>query len=119
MLIFAKNDDFLGQEMENDPLYQLEAHVTRDITRTLFGSIDFLWRQGFDTELDGIGVGDELEFKTLGFTVDYTINDNVSVRFSYHSNLIDDDELDADMLRMQLNYGWNALVENVKQLEHH
>jgi hypothetical protein len=105
--------------MENDPLFQLEAHVTHDITRTLFGSIDFMWRKGFDTELDGDDVGDELELKTLGFTVDYMINDNASVRFSYHSNFIDDDELDADMMRFQFNYGWNPLVENVKQLEHH
>jgi len=119
VLVFAENDDFLGQEMENDPLFQLEAHVTHDITRTLFGSIDFMWRKGFDTELDGDDVGDELELKTLGFTVDYMINDNASVRFSYHSNFIDDDELDADMMRFQFNYGWNPLVENVKQLEHH
>ena len=98
---------------------QLEAHVTHDITRTLFGSIDFMWRKGFDTELDGNDAGDELDLKTLGFTVDYTINDNATVRFSYHSNFIDDDELDADMMRFQFNYGWNALVENVKQLEHH
>jgi hypothetical protein len=119
VLVFAKNDDFLGQEMENDPMYQLEGHVTHDITRTLFGSIDFMWRKGFDTELDGNDVGDELELKTLGFTVDYTINDNSTIRFSYHSNFIDDDELDADMMRLQFNYGWNPLVENVKQLEHH
>ena len=119
VMVFAKNDDFLGQKMENDPHFQLEAHVTRDITRTLFGSIDFMWRKGFDTELDGDSVGDELEIMTLGFTFDFMINDNASVRVSYHSNFIDDDELDADMVRFQLNYGWNALVENVKQLQHH
>jgi hypothetical protein len=119
VFVFAKNDDFLGQEMENDPLFQLESHLTHDITRTLFGSIDFMWRQGFDTELDGNDVGDELDIKTLGFTIDYIINDNATVRFSYHSNFIDDDELDADMVRFQFNYGWNALMENVKQLEHH
>jgi hypothetical protein len=119
VMIFDKNDDYLGQELENDPLFQLEAHLTRDITRTLFGSIDFMWRQGFDTELDGDGVGDELDVKTLGFTFDYLLNDNAGIRFSYHSNFIDDDELDADMFRIQFNYGWNALTENVKQLQHH
>jgi hypothetical protein len=119
VMFFDENDDYLGQKMENDPLFQLEAHLTRDITRTLFGSIDFMWRKGFDTELDGIGAGDELDFKSLGFTFGFIINDNASIRFSYHSNFIDDDELDADMLRIQFNYGWNALVENVKQLQHH
>jgi hypothetical protein len=119
VMIFDKNDDYLDQKMENDPLFQLEAHLTRDITRTLFGSIDFMWRKGFDAELNGVDMGDELDFKSLGFTFDYILNDNSSIRFSYHSNFIDDDELDADMLRIQFNYGWNALVENTKVLEHH
>jgi hypothetical protein len=47
------------------------------------------------------------------------INDNAGIRFSYHSNFIDDDELDADMARIMFNYGWHALVENVKELERH
>jgi hypothetical protein len=119
LFIFGKNDDYLGQEMENDPIFQLEAHLTRDITRTLFGSIDFIHRQGFAMEIDGASAADDLELSTLGFTFDYMINDNAGIRFSYHSNFIDDDELDSDMLRIQFNYGWNALVENVKQLEHH
>jgi hypothetical protein len=119
VMIFGENDDYLGQKLKNDPLLQLEAHLTRDFTRTLFGSIDFMWRKGFDTELDGVSAGDELDFKTLGFTFDFFINDNASIRFSYHSNFIDDDALDADMLRIQFNYGWNALVENTKQLGRH
>jgi hypothetical protein len=119
VMIFGENDDYLGQKLENDPLLQLEAHLTRDFTRTLFGSIDFMWRKGFDTELDGVSAGDELDFKTLGFTFDFFINDNASIRFSYHSNFIDDDALDADMLRIQFIYGWNALVENNKQVGRH
>jgi len=119
VFVFAKNDDFMGQEMKNDPLYQLEAHLTHDFTRTFFGSIDFIWRYGFDSELDGDNVGDELDFKTLGFTLDFTLNDNSGIRFSYHSNFIDDDDLDADMMRIMYYYGWNELMEDVKVLSHH
>jgi hypothetical protein len=117
--IFGENDDYLGQTLENDPLFQLEAHYTRDITRSLFGSIDYVWRHGFDSEINGADVGDELEMMALGFTFDYTLNDNSGIRLSYHSNFIDDDDLDADMLRLQFYYGWNALVENTKALGHH
>lgn len=119
VFVFAKNDDFMGQEMKNDPLYQLEAHLTHDFTRTFFGSIDFTWRKGFDSELDGDNVGDELDFKALGFTLDFTLNDNSGIRFSYHSNFIDDDDLDADMMRIMYYYGWNELLEDVKVLSHH
>jgi hypothetical protein len=119
VLVFAKNDDYLGQDLENDPLFQLEAHLTHDITRKFFAAIDFMWRNGFKSELNGDDVGDDLDLKTLGFTIDYLVNDNAGLRFSYHSNFIDDDELDADMVRLQFYYGWNALVENVKELERH
>ena len=117
--IFGENDDFLGQDMENDPLYQIEVHVTRDITRTLFGSIDYVWRQGFGTEINGSDAGDDLELQTIGFTFDWMINDSSGIRVSYHSNFIDDDEIDADMMRIMFYYGWNELLENVKALQHH
>ncbi len=48
-----------------------------------------------DAELDGVDMGDELDFKSLGFTFDYILNDNASIRFSYHSNFIDDNDLDV------------------------
>ena len=117
--LFAKNDDFLGEDLENDPLFQLEAHLTHDITRSLVASIDFMFRKGMESEINGNKSGEDLDIKTLGFTLDYLVTDNVGLRVSYHSNFIDDNDLDADMMRIQFNYGWNALVENVKMLEHH
>jgi hypothetical protein len=119
VFVFGENDEFLGQDLENDPLYQIEAHFTRDFTRTFFGSIDYVWRQGFDSEINGSDVGDDLELQTLGFTLDFTLNDSTGIRFSYHSNFLDDDDLDADMMRIQLYYGWNVLMENTKALQHH
>ena len=116
---FSKNDDFLGQDLENDPLFQLEIHLTHDITRSLVGSIDFMFRKGMESEIDGNKTGDDLDIKTLGFSLDYALNDNFGIRVSYHSNFIDDDDLSADMMRIQFHYGWNVLVENVKMLAHH
>ena len=37
--LFAENDDFVGQKLENDPLWQIEAHLTHDFTRSFFGSL--------------------------------------------------------------------------------
>jgi hypothetical protein len=117
--LFGKNDDFLDQDLENDPLFQLEVHLTHDITRSLVASIDFMYRKGMETEVNGDKSGEDLDIKTLGFTLDYMLNDNAGLRVSYHSNFIDDDDLDADMMRIQFHYGWNSLVENVKMLQHH
>ncbi|MFC1859303.1 transporter, partial [Thermodesulfobacteriota bacterium] len=60
---------------ENDPLWQLEAHLTHDFTRNFFGSLDLLYRGGFQSEIDGVVAGEELNIGNLGFTLNYQVTD--------------------------------------------
>ena len=114
--LFDKNDDFLGRTLENDPLWQLEGHVTHDFTRSFSGSLDMLYRRGFQSEIDGVEVGAELEVGNLGFTLNYQVTDNLAIRAGYSSNLFGDDGLDNSVVRLQLVYGWHRLMENMKKL---
>jgi len=114
--LYAENDDFIGQNLENDPLWQLEAHLTQDFTRTLFGSVDLLYRRGFKSEINGVKVGDELEIGNLGLTVQYQVTDNLAIRSSFSSNVFGDDNLDTSILRLQLVYAWHKATENTKKL---
>ena len=59
--LFGENDDFVGPKLTNDPLWQLEAHVTHDFTSRFFGSLDALYRSGFQSEINGMEVGDDVE----------------------------------------------------------
>jgi hypothetical protein len=117
--LFAKNDDFLGRTLENDPLWQLEGHVTHDFTRSFSGSLDMLYRRGFQSEIEGVEVGDELEVGNLGLTLNYQVTDNLAIRAGYSSNLFGDDGLDNSVVRLQLVYGWHRLMENMKKLRGH
>ena len=114
--IFEENDDFLGQELENDPLWQIEAHLTHDFTRTFFGSLDLLYRQGFQSEINGVEVGDELDIGNFGFTLNFHVTDNVAIRTSYSSNVFGDNDIDNSLLRLQFVYAWHQLNENDKKL---
>jgi hypothetical protein len=38
--LFGKNDNFVGQTLKTDPMYQLDAHITRDLTEHLWASGD-------------------------------------------------------------------------------
>jgi hypothetical protein len=116
--VFEKNDDFLGHELENDPLFQLEGHLTHDFTQTFYGSLDALYRSGFESEVDGAEAGDDLEIGTLGFTLNYQLTGNAAVRTSYSSNVFGDDELETSLIRIQFVYGWNQSNENAKKLQH-
>jgi len=116
VFLFRSNDDFVGGKLENDPLYQLEAHATRDFTSHFFGSVDLLYRHGALAKINGIEVGEKLDLLSVGFTMDYTVTDNVGLRVSYHSLVGGDSEIDGDMFRINVNFGWHALVENAKKL---
>jgi Putative MetA-pathway of phenol degradation len=114
--LFAENDDFINQKLENDPMYQLEAHLTHDFTRSFWGSLDLLYRWGFQTEIDGVDVGEELDIGNLGYTLSYQVTDNMAIRTGYSSNVFGDDDLDNSMFRLQFVYGWNQPNENAKKL---
>ena len=115
--LFAENDDFVGQKLENDPLWQLEAHLTHDFTRSFFGSLDLLYRGGFQSEINGVEVGDDLNIGNLGFTLNYQATDNLTIRTSYSSNVFGDDDLDNSIIRIQFVYAWHPASENMKKLK--
>ena len=114
---FAENDDFLGQKMENDPMLQFEAHLTNDFTPSFYGSLDLLYRKGFQSEINGVEVGEELDIGDLGFTLNFSVNDNLSMRTSVSSNVFGDNDLDNSLIRLQLVYGWHRDFENMKKLQ--
>ena len=116
--LFAENDDFVGKQMENDPLWQLESHLTHDFTRNFFGSLDLLYRGGFQSEIEGVEAGEELNIGNLGFTLNYQVTDNLALRTSYMSNVFGDSDLDSSVIRIQFVYAWHRLMENMKKLQH-
>jgi hypothetical protein len=115
--LFGENDDFMGQKLENDPLWQIEAHLTNDFTPTFWGSLDVLYRGGFQSEINGLEVGEELEIGNLGITLNYEVNDNLSIKTGFSSNVFGDNALDSSMVRLQFVYGWHRDFENIKKLQ--
>ena len=114
---FEDNDDFLGQTVENDPLVQLEAHLTRDFTETFWGSLDAVWYYGAESTIDGQS-GDELNDVGVGFTLGYQINDNLMLTAGYVATIEDGrEDLDLGVFRINLIYGWHQLIEGLNRLE--
>ena len=117
--LFGENDNFLGKKLENDPLWSVEAHLTHDFTPTFYGSLDLLYQNGFQSQLDGADVGGKLEIGTIGFTLNYHVSDNAGIRTSFSSNVFGDDDLKTAALRVQFIYAWHAASENTKRLQGH
>jgi hypothetical protein len=114
--LFAENDDFVGQKLQNDPMWQLEAHWTHDFTRQFFGSIDLLYRNGFQSEIDGVKMGSDVEIGDLGFTLNFQVTDNVTIRTSFSSNVFGDSDIETSMIRLQFVYAWDMAIQNINKL---
>jgi len=114
--IFSENDNFLGQKLNNDPMWQVETHWTHDFTRHFFGSLDLLYRNGFQSDINDINFGSDIEIGDLGFTLNFAVTDNVTIRTSFSSNVFGDSDIDTSMIRLQFVYAWDRAIENLKKL---
>ena len=52
--LFGDNDDYVGQTLKTDPLFQMDAHLTRDFTERFWGSLDGAWYNGGKATIDGV-----------------------------------------------------------------
>jgi hypothetical protein len=116
--LFGDNTAFLGQTMKTDPILQLDAHLSRDITHNFWASLDGAWFNGGKATIDTLE-GTKLNNIALGITLGYQINENISLTFGYKSTINDDaaDALKMDGFMVTLVYGWHPLIEGMKRLK--
>jgi len=116
--LFGDNDDYVGKTMKTDPLFQLDAHVTRDFTEHFWGAIDGSWYYGGKATIDGIP-GKRLNNLGVGLTLGYQINDNLNLTLGYKTTVDDSapTDLRMDCFMVTLVYGWHPLVEGMKRLQ--
>jgi hypothetical protein len=114
--LFADNGNFIGQTMANDPMWQIEAHLTHDFTTKFFASLDVLYRGGFQSKINGVEVGDDLDIGNLGLTMQFQATDNLALRAGFSTNVFGDSGLNSTMVRLQFIYGWHKATENAKKL---
>jgi hypothetical protein len=107
---YGDNDDsILGSTLSQDPMYTLEAHITRDITPEIFVSLDYFIQRVGDSTLAGQAYGIAHTSDSLGATIGYMVNAQTQLQLRYASTLnpdADQGELEADMFQFNLNYFW-------------
>ena len=116
--LFGDNTDYVGQTLETDPMFQLDAHLTRDFTEHLWGSLDAAWYSGGQATIDGVQ-GEKLDNLGIGLTLGYVINDNLNLTVGYKSTINDDapGDLSMDGFMATLVFGWHPLIEGSRRLK--
>ena len=115
--MFGNNTDYVGQTLKTDPLFQLDAHLTRDFTESFWGAIDASWYNGGRATVNGVQ-GQKLNNIGVGLTLGYTVNSNLNLTFGYKSTIGDSapSDLRMDGFMFTLVYGWHPLIEGSKRL---
>jgi len=115
---FGENDDYVGQTMKTDPMFQIDAHLTRDFTERFWGAFDAAWFYGGKASINGVE-GEELNNLGFGLTLGYQINDNLNLTFSYKSTINDSapEDLRMNVFMVTLVFGWHPIIEGMKRLE--
>jgi hypothetical protein len=116
--LFGDNNDYVGQTLKTDPLFQLDAHLTRDFTENLWGSLDVAWYNGGKATINGVA-GEKLNNIGVGLTLGYQVNSNLNLTFGYKSTINDSapGDLKMDSFMITLVYGWHPLIEGSKRLK--
>jgi hypothetical protein len=81
---FGRNADPMGaNSTQQKPLFILEGHLTRGISPKFWASLDLLWRQGGEVDIDGVGANNFQSAVSLGATGTLALSRNSSLRVSY------------------------------------
>lgn len=116
--LFGRNDDFVGQTLETDPMFQLDGHLSRDFNEHAWGSFDTSWYTGGQATLSGV-TGETVNNFGLGFTVGFAVNENLGLTVGYKTTIkdLDPGDLRMDNFTLSLVYGWHSLIEGAKRLK--
>ena len=114
--LFSDNDNFVGQTLRNKPLFELEGHVTRDFTESLWGSLDAVWYYGAKATIDGVSA-ENLNDLGVGFTLGYQITGNLMLTAGYTATVFQrSTALDLGVFRFNIVFGWHRLLEGLNRL---
>jgi len=115
---FGENDNYVGQTLKTDPLFQLDAHLTRDFTERFWGALDLVWYNGGRATINGVQ-GEKLNNIGVGLTLGYTVNDNLNLTVGYKSTVNDSapGDLRMDAFMVTLVYGWHPMIEGMRRLK--
>lgn len=103
---FGDNSDpFRAGSTSQDPLFQIEGHITRNINRMIWVSLDATYQFGGETSTDGVSGDDEKESFAVGGTLGVNLSKSLSINATYGGVVSHNDNgADGHMLRVKVGF---------------
>ena len=120
--LFGDNDDFVGANLQSDPTFELETHLTRNFTSKFWGSLDATYSSSGDATITTTTMSQPTsgsDMTLVGFTLGYQLNDSMQLTIGYKSTLNNDaasNDLRMSVFMISLTTGWHRLLEGAGRL---
>lgn len=107
--VFSRNDDFLdGHDMDQDPLFNLESHLSYDLTKTVAASLDYYGHWGGSVDVDGDDVEDsETNSQTLGGTLTWGFAPGWQALAQYRHDVYNENGIEAQTIQARIFYAFD------------
>jgi hypothetical protein len=85
---YTNNGDFFGgNTLQQDPLYSVQAHVSYDFGRGVWGAVDGTYYLGARTTINGISENNMQENSRVGVTFALPVNKHNSIKLYVSTGL--------------------------------
>ena len=120
--LFGDNGDFVGDNLSSDPTFELEVHLTRNLTSKFWGSLDATYSSSGDATISSATTSvttSGSDMTLVGFTLGYQLNDSLQLTIGYKSTLNNNaasNDLRMSIFNLSLTTGWHRLLEGAGRL---
>jgi hypothetical protein len=106
--LYTDNTDYTADSLtlEKDPLWTLDVHLSKDLTKNAFLSLDYNFHKGGETAVDGVDMKDETENHQLQLTAGYSLSPGYQLLIQYRTTLSEENGAASDLFGLRLMYAW-------------
>lgn len=107
----TENDDFgvNGASLEQDPIFNVESHLSYDITKSFFVSADYYGHFFGEQRIAGVDLDNRINSHTLGGTLGFSLAPNYQLLFQYKGDVEVENGLEAQTFTARFLYATDFL----------
>lgn len=126
VMLFGDNNNAQGNRIKQDPLYSVEAHLTRDLMEGLFLSLDYTWLEGgeetFKDRDTGVVTGTSrgVDANLMGATLSFEINDNFRLFLTHMQTLGEKRSgltMEGSLTKISFTWSWHDILQRVRDFK--
>lgn len=104
--MYTDNDKYTSANLtlEQDPVFGMEAHLSRNINPSFYVGIDYYYRNGGETSVSGVNNDDAKDDHTVGLTLGFMLSPSYQLLVKYQEDLAIENGLKTNTLGTRIAY---------------